>query len=123
MKKYIYGTVMKIRVADKKSTDSRLAKTEKTEFTHVIEYFSDERNAEVGLFLQAQNKKGYQSLKCILRMISQWAKNTLKLVLNLTDKNKAANALHYHRYVNKPSNSSLNPTLPKLGYSELKCKL
>ncbi len=55
-------------------------------------------------------------------MISQWAKNILKIVLNLTDKNKAANALHYHRYVNQPSNSSLNPMLSKLGLLELKCK-
>ncbi len=31
------------------------------------------------------NKKGYQSFNCILRMISQWAKNTLNLVLTLTD--------------------------------------
>ncbi len=55
-------------------------------------------------------------------MISQWAKNILKIVLNLTDKNKAANALHYHRYVNQPSNSSLNPMHSKLGLLELKCK-
>ena len=122
MKKDTNSGEMKILVTDEKSSNSRLAKDEKTEFTYVIEYFSDEHNEEVGLCSQAQNKKGYQSLKCILRMISRWAKNTLKLVLNLTDKNKAANALHYHRYVNKPSNSSLNPTLPKISYLELKCK-
>jgi len=36
-------------VSDKKSTSLRLAKIEKTQFTDVIEYFSDEHNAEVGL--------------------------------------------------------------------------
>ena len=55
-------------------------------------------------------------------MISQWAKNTLKNVLNLTDKNKAAKAFHYYLDVNQPSNSSLNPMLSKLGLLELKCK-
>lgn len=122
MRKSIIDTDWKTLGAEKKSSDLRLTKAGKNEFTDVIEYFSVKHNVEDGFFLQAQNKKGYQSQKCIRRMISRWAKNTLKTVLNLTDINKTANALHYHRYVNKPSNSSLNPTLPKLGYLEVKSK-
>lgn len=113
---------MKQEGPDKISSNSRLAKAGKTEFTSVIEYFSDEPNEEVELFLQIPNKKGYQSLNCILRMISRWAKNTLKTVLNSTDINKTANALHYHRYVNQPSNSSLNPMFSNVRCLEEKCK-
>jgi len=39
-------------VADKKAPVSRLEKLGKTEFTGVNEYFSGQRNAENGVFLQ-----------------------------------------------------------------------
>lgn len=39
-------------MSDKKSSNSRFAKAEKTEFAGVNEYFSDKFNAEVGLFLR-----------------------------------------------------------------------
>ena len=42
---------------DKKYSNSRLAKSEKCEFTHVNDHFEDKHNAEVGLFLQALNNK------------------------------------------------------------------
>jgi hypothetical protein len=53
-------------VSDKKSADSRLAKTEKTEFTDVIEYFSGWHNAEVGLLLQTLNKRKISCTEHIL---------------------------------------------------------
>ena len=37
---------------DKKTSSSRLVKSEKAEFTFVNEYFSDKRNVEIGVFLQ-----------------------------------------------------------------------
>jgi hypothetical protein len=41
---------------DKKCSNSRLAKSEKCEFTLVNDHFEDKHNAEVELFLQDQKK-------------------------------------------------------------------
>jgi hypothetical protein len=41
----------------KKAPFSRLAKTEKAEFTHVNEHFSGKRNEENGVFLQRLSSK------------------------------------------------------------------
>jgi hypothetical protein len=40
----------KTQVLDKKCSNSRLAKSEKCEFTMVNDHFEDKHNAEVGLF-------------------------------------------------------------------------
>ena len=39
-------------MSDEKSPSSRLAKSEKTQFTYVNEYFSDKHNEEIGVFAQ-----------------------------------------------------------------------
>jgi hypothetical protein len=43
----------KIHVLDRKCSNSRLAKSEKWEFTLVNDHFLDKYNVEAGLFLQA----------------------------------------------------------------------
>jgi predicted nucleic acid-binding protein len=49
---YIQDFFESILSACKKTSSSRLAKSEKAEFTNVNEHFSDECNAEIGVFLQ-----------------------------------------------------------------------
>ncbi len=56
-KTYINTLCTKILKPGKKTPSLRLAKSGKAQFTCVNEHFIDERNEEIGVFLQALNKK------------------------------------------------------------------
>jgi len=52
IKYVLFSPCAKTYAFDEKSPDSRLAKSEKTQFTNVNEYFSDKHYKETGVFVQ-----------------------------------------------------------------------